>query len=281
MMKVMKVMKVTKAMKATEAMTRRSLLALLPAAAVGGTGVRQTAPLPPPTAGVQSFPAQDPALVREMVTVAHGNVARVRELVTRRPALARAAWEWGYGDWETALGAASHVGNREIAGLLLANGAHPTIFSAAMLGHLDIVKAFVTAAPGVQRTRGPHGITLLAHAKGGGTAAADVVKYLESLGDADPRYTNLDLPDLERSALVGAYTFGTGSTERLTVAEMPRGGLSIKRDGAIERALSHHGDRVFNPAGAEAVVIRFEPSSGRASTLVVEDGDVVVHAKRD
>jgi hypothetical protein len=28
--------------------------------------------------------------------------------------LARAAWDWGFGDWETALGAASHMGSRPI-----------------------------------------------------------------------------------------------------------------------------------------------------------------------
>jgi hypothetical protein len=35
----------------------------------------------------------------------------------------------------------------------------------------DVVKALVAARPGVQRTLGPHGITLLAHAEVGGNAA--------------------------------------------------------------------------------------------------------------
>jgi len=69
------------------------------------------------------FPSHPPALVKEMVAVSHGNIARVRELVQQHPELAKAAWDWGYGDWETALGAASHMGNREIAELLLAHGA--------------------------------------------------------------------------------------------------------------------------------------------------------------
>ena len=71
--------------------------------------------IPSPT-----FPAHDPDVAREMVSVSHGNVARVRELLAGRPALANASWDWGYGDWESALGAASHVGNQEIARLLLA-----------------------------------------------------------------------------------------------------------------------------------------------------------------
>ena len=64
-----------------------------------------------------SFPAHDPKVVSEMVSVAHGNISRVRELLSTRPALANAGWDWGFGDWETPLGAASHVGNREIATL--------------------------------------------------------------------------------------------------------------------------------------------------------------------
>src|SRR2546423_1356935 len=125
-----------------------------------------------------AFPRQDPEMVKEMVTVAHGNVARVKELVGRHQTLAKASHDWGFGDWESALGAASHVGNREIAEFLLANGARPSIFSAAMLGQLDVVKAFVAASPGVQKIKGPHSITLLRHATAGGAAAKPVLEDL-------------------------------------------------------------------------------------------------------
>ncbi len=212
------------------------------------------------------------------MSVSHGNVARVRELLSGRPALANASWDWGYGDWESALGAASHVGNQEIARLLLAAGARPSIFSAAMLGHLDTVKAFVLASPGIQKTRGPHGLTLLSHARAGGAAAADVVKYLESLGDADAKYTNEPLGELDRAAIVGVYVFGSGATERLTVTVGDRG-PSIQRDGGSPRNLFHLGGRVFHPPGADAVRIRFGPGE-RAATVTVEDGPVVVTAKR-
>jgi hypothetical protein len=224
------------------------------------------------------FPRQEEPIVREMVTVAHGNVARVKELVSTRPALARAAWDWGYGDWETALGAASHVGNKEIAAVLLAAGAHPTIFSAAMLGQLDAVKAFVAASPGIQKTRGPHGINLLDHARNGD--AADVIEYLEALGDADPRYPNEPLSDEDVSGLLGAYRFGSGATEQLIVSRNSRGILVMKREGEPDRNLFHHGGRVFNPSGAEGVRIRFEPANGRSTTVTVVDGPTPVRASR-
>src|SRR4029453_16914807 len=119
---------------------------------------QQPAPVPA-AAPVSSFPQQESDLVREIVTVAHGNLARVKELVTARPALARAQWDGGYGDWESPIDAASHVGNRPIAELLIATGARPTVFTAVMMGQLAVVKGFVEAAPGIQRTRGGPGLT--------------------------------------------------------------------------------------------------------------------------
>ncbi|CAN5876583.1 hypothetical protein BH18ACI5_BH18ACI5_03560 [soil metagenome] len=213
----------------------------------------------------------------DMVGASHGNIARVKELVTSRPALARAAWDWGYGDWETALGAASHVGNKAIAQILLDNGAHPTIFSAAMLGQLDVVKVFVTAVPGAQKTRGPHGITLLAHARAGGNA--EMIKYVESIGDADVHYPTEPLEG-GPALLLGTYAFGGGASDRLIVSTNTRGDLVIKREGEVDRNLFHHGNRVFNPSGAEAVRIRFEPATGPATMVVVIDGAVQVKADR-
>ena len=141
--------------------TRRSF-ALAPAAwlvARAGAAARPqgaAGPQPPGhTGGSPEFPAQPLELVREAVTVAHGNVARLRTLVGRQQTLAKATYDWGFGDWESALGGASHVGNREIAEYLIANGAQPTIFSAAMLGQLDVVKAFVAASPGIQQRARP------------------------------------------------------------------------------------------------------------------------------
>jgi hypothetical protein len=259
-------------------MTRRTFLVSGPAMGLVSRGWADGAPSVPEEPS-SAFPAQNPDVVRETVSVSHGNVARVRELLAMHPALAKAAWDWGYGDWETALGAASHVGNREIAELLIAAGARPTLFSAAMLGQLDVVRAFVTASPGVQRVKGPHGLTLLFHAKAGGARAEQVAKYLESLGDADRGYTNLPLTDEDKDAVVGTFAYGTGEPQRLMVASTPRG-LTIARQGAVERNLFHLGSRTFHPAGADAVRIRFEPDTRPAGSVTIEDGPVIVTAKR-
>lgn len=123
-----------------------------------------------------------PETVQEFVGKAHGDLKRVQELLAQEPRLVNACWDWGGGDWETALGAAAHMGRRDIALFLLGNGARIDLFAAAMLGHLEIVKAILAADPEANRHPGPHGIPLIAHAKSGGAEAAVVVEYLEALG---------------------------------------------------------------------------------------------------
>lgn len=238
-------------------------------------------PATPVPAVAPGYPAQDAALAREMVTVAHGNVARVRELLEVSPALAKAAWDWGFGDWETALGAASHMGNREIAALLLENGARPDLFTFAMLGQLAVVQACVAARPGLQRTLGPHGLTLLHHARKGGEEAAPLVAWLESLGDADQGYVNAPLTDAEKAGYVGDFAFGPGPADRFTVGLAKDGGLVLKRapDGT-NRGLFHQGGGQFHPPGNPAVRIRFTPAGEKATALTVTEGARVLAATR-
>ena len=126
-------------------------------------------------------PALDAKLVQEFVGNAHGDLNRVRELLAQEPALVNATWDWGGGDFETALGAAAHMGLRDIAEFLLNRGARLDLFAAAMLGKLEIVEAALTAFPNAIKTPGPHGIPLIAHAQAGGEEAKAVFEYLQSL----------------------------------------------------------------------------------------------------
>ena len=126
-------------------------------------------------------PALDAKLVQEFVGNAHGDLNRVKELLAQESGLINATWDWGGGDFETALGAAAHMGRRDIALFLLEHGARLDIFAAAMLGQLDIVKTALTAYPDALKTPGPHGIPLIAHAQAGGQDAKSVLEYLQSL----------------------------------------------------------------------------------------------------
>jgi hypothetical protein len=254
----------------TISLSRRAVLG----AAGLGFPLARTFAAPPAKIGVtDSFPMQPVELVKEMVSVSHGNVKRVRELVEAHPALAKASWDWGFGDWEAAIDAASHVGNREIAEYLIGKGARPTLFTAAMLGQLEVVKGLIAAHPGVQRLAGPHSISLLAHAKNGGAAAKEVYQYLESLGDAGSP-APAPISEEEVNALAGVYSFGSGPTEQIEI-KATKGQLSFTRTGATTRGLVHLGDHSFHPAGASAVRIQFKDS-----TLTVHDPEPMLVATK-
>ena len=125
--------------------------------------------------------ALEVTLVQEFVAKAHGELERVKELLMQEPALINASWDWGGGDWETGLGAAAHMGRKDIANYLLENGARLDLFAAAMLGKLEIVKAALEAYPRAIDVPGPHGIPLLAHAQAGGAEAEAVLEFLKAL----------------------------------------------------------------------------------------------------
>jgi hypothetical protein len=125
-------------------------------------------------------PPIDSELVAEFVLKAHGDLGVVKQLLEQEPAIVNAAWDWGGGDWETGLGAASHVGRRDIAEYLLEHGARMDVFAAAMLGEVEIVRAMLEAQPELREARGPHGIPLAAHAEAGGEQASKVLDLLHA-----------------------------------------------------------------------------------------------------
>ena len=227
----------------------------------------------------RAFPAQALELVRETVTVAHGNIARLRTLVGRQQTLAKATYDWGFGDWESALGGASHVGNREIAEYLIANGAQPTIFSAAMLGQLDVVKAFVAASPGIQQVRGPHSLTLLHHdARRWGGRRSRSWSTCMTLGDADPPPPRAPLTPEQAALIAGAYAVEGGGVEAAVIAPGSNGQLSFALAGR-SRPLRHKGSLEFSPAGAENVRVVFDVRSDGVG-LTVHDPEVVLRANK-
>lgn len=129
--------------------------------------------------------ALEAALVQEFVGKSHGDLDRVKELLAQEPALINATWDWGGGDWETGLGAASHMGRSDIANYLLERGARLDLFAAAMLGKLEIVRAALETYPEAINIPGPHGIPLIAHAQAGGNDAVQVYEYLKLLAGED------------------------------------------------------------------------------------------------
>jgi hypothetical protein len=240
------------------------------AAALGAlTGAAVAAPTPRRLEPTSLDPSSlDPEKVRSVVGLSHSSLDGVRALVDARPELAKASWDWGFGDWESALGAASHTGRREIALYLIDNGARPNLFTHAMLGHLDVVKATIETQPGIQRVHGPHGITLLAHAKAGSEHAAHVAEYLEALGDADVNQeSHATLTPDQLDAYTGAYRADGGDEFEITNR---RDRLAYLQPGGFPRALFRIADHTFSIAGAPSVHLAFTLEEGVAVAVAFQ-----------
>lgn len=255
-----------------EGLTRRSFLhagaGTVAGVALGGEphlARRQSPPTP------RSFPRQDPSLVERVVLFSHFDLDAVRELVGERPELAQASWDWGFGDWESPVGAASHVGRRDIVEFLLRHGARPNLFTFAMLGELEAVRSMIEARPGVQRIPGPHGLSLLHHARAGGDAAREVAAYLEERGDADPRPTEQPLDGEEIAGYLGDYRLEGGAEGAFQIVERD-GRIGFRAVDSAPRDLLHQGGAVFHPVGAPGVRLRFELRDGRARRVTIEAG---------
>lgn len=226
-----------------------------------------------------TYPRHDLARVQAVVGASHGNFERVRELVLQQPALAKASWDWGFGDWETPLGAASHTGKREIAAFLLDHGARPTLFSAAMMGDLPTVDAFLSADPGLHRVHGPHGISLVRHARVGGEAARSVLEYLlDRFGPDDIPFGFEGGADVE-SRYGGSYRFETEPPLSLVVG-VRNDWLMVGTGDVPTARLVRVEDDVFHPSGAPAVRFRFDVVEGEASSLEIVDGPVRIRGRR-
>lgn len=214
----------------------------------------------PEQAAILRAPA---ARVAEFVGACHVRIDRVRDMLAEEPGLARASWDWGFGDWETAIGACSHTGRIEIIELLLAHGARPDVFTMATLDEVDAVRAYVERVPNAGSIDGPHSISLFRHARAGG--ADRVTDYLAGKGLDDTR----DRFATDRAVaepLTGTFAWGTGPAERFEVAWVERlGCLSLTPVGDTTRNLmpvegisgAEPGTRVFRPAGSASATVAF------------------------
>lgn len=144
--------------------------------------------------------------IKEFTAAAHSDLNRVKELCEQYPELLSThvnEWE------ESALTAAAHTGNREIAEYLLAKGAELDICTAAMLGKREAVAQFLEQDPSQAKASGAHGIPIIYHAAlSGDTIIADMlmtagggVGLEESLHGAT-RFGHLEMTQwfLERNA---------------------------------------------------------------------------------
>ncbi|MDQ2943900.1 MAG: ankyrin repeat domain-containing protein [Candidatus Dormibacteraeota bacterium] len=107
------------------------------------------------------------AVVDELVGNAHGNLARVQELLNAHPTALNRRATWN----ESAVEAATQMGNKPILELLIARGAPVDFFTACVLGHVEDVAAELATNPERAGTRGVHELPALYFAAIGGSRA--------------------------------------------------------------------------------------------------------------
>jgi len=127
--------------------------------------------------------------IKEFVFAAHRDYDKVKEIITAKPLILNCANQSQKGDFETAMGGASHMGRRDIADLLVERGARLDIFNHCFLGHLDLVKSMIKAYPHYLTSYGPHGFTLLHHAKAG--KHEDFAKWLIDQGLTESHFKDV------------------------------------------------------------------------------------------
>ena len=155
--------------------------------AVVSTGVLMATPV---LFSGQNYPASIPAKgeplpaekVKDFVIAGHGDLDKVKLLLMEFPTLLYATWDWGGGDFETAIEGAGHVGNKEIANHLIGTGARTNMFVLTMLGKTQLVKTYLETFPEYLNARGPHGFTFLHHAQKGGDDAKELLEYFQMKG---------------------------------------------------------------------------------------------------
>lgn len=99
-------------------------------------------------------------IIDEFVGAGHGDLHTVKKLLAQHPAIWSSPASWG----EYAIQAAAQTGQVEIAELLLAAGAPMDICTAAMLGDVDRVEAFLNADSNLADATGAHRLPVLYHA---------------------------------------------------------------------------------------------------------------------
>ncbi|MEO9805246.1 MAG: hypothetical protein ABJF04_18455 [Reichenbachiella sp.] len=123
--------------------------------------------LPSPSFASPQGEVFDKQEIKDFVFAAHKDFEETKRIVEQKPLILNCTNQPQRGDFETAVGGASHMGRRDIADLLVSKGARLDIFNYAFLGYDEFIMKLLTDYPNLLKAPGPHGFTLLHHANVG------------------------------------------------------------------------------------------------------------------
>ena len=176
----------------SDSITRRAFATMLGGAALAGfaPGQEPAGPHEQPFTRDYPEPGFKPSwkkaqlnrmMLADFIIYAHSDLEMVKKFLDREPMLINGLMDWGGGDWESALGGASHMGRHDIVAHLLERGARIDIFTMTMMGQYDGVKALLALQPKLIDARGPHGFSLHFHAQLAGKEADRMVALMQSI----------------------------------------------------------------------------------------------------
>lgn len=110
----------------------------------------------------------DQTTVDELVGNAHGNLARVKEILAQHPELINASATWK----ETPIEAATQMGNRAIIDYLIEKGAPVDFFTSLALADVDAARQDLKKDSTLAQARGVHELPALYFAALGGSVPA-------------------------------------------------------------------------------------------------------------
>jgi ankyrin repeat protein len=178
------------------------------------------------------MPNPTPEEIRDFVIAGHGDFDKVKSLLAAQPELLNRAHSWSDTDSETAIQAASHVGNADIAEFLLARGAPLAIYTAAMLGRRDEVARMLAADSELAKLRGAHGIPLLPHAAMSGDLA--LVSAVHAAGATEGASSALIFAVARRHAALVAWLLANAAPDRTWKNFQGKTALDIARERRFE-----------------------------------------------
>ena len=190
---------------------------------------------------VSDAPTQD--IIDTFVGSAHGDFAKVKELLAPYPGLINRSASWV----ETAIEAAAQTGQVEIAEFLLEHGAPKSICTAAMLGHIEEVAQALHQDPNQANAKGAHGISVLYHAviRGQAGIAQMLLDYgadLNAGAGGSPALHGavmFDKPDMAEWLLARGADVNILNYERKTPL---KAAIDMKRE-AVAQVLRMHGGK--------------------------------------
>ncbi|WP_282160814.1 hypothetical protein [Ulvibacterium marinum] len=121
--------------------------------------------------------------ISEFVSAAHKSLEDTQKIIEAKPLLLNCTSQLAKGDFETAIGGASHMGRKDIADFLVSKGARLDIFNYTFLGYDDFVRKLIMDHPHLLNAPGPHGFSLLHHAEVG--ERKELAAWLQEKGLAE------------------------------------------------------------------------------------------------